>query len=223
MQRGTSDVWYGFTLAEVLITLGVIGVIASMTLPTVINKIQDKQYKTAYKKAYSSLSQAFVRMQAADEYLDMSDGFYEAEAAFRTYNISENFKIISKYFKATKKCFNNNADMCWACTDGEAGYIYGGAPNWHGCSKESYAFVDASGMTWYLYSNKEWPVLVDVNGKKKPNKLGKDRFVLKFASHLDKNAAYIQNADSIAPWEDIINKGRWCPSGNCLYKSWLFD
>ena len=44
----------GFTLAEVLITLGIIGVVAAMTMPTLINSTQGAQYKTAYKKALSS-------------------------------------------------------------------------------------------------------------------------------------------------------------------------
>src|SRR5574344_1306929 len=47
-----------FTLAEVLITLGIIGVVAALTLPSVINNIQDKQMKVAWKKVFSELSQA---------------------------------------------------------------------------------------------------------------------------------------------------------------------
>ena len=46
----------GFTLAEVLITLGIIGVVAAMTMPTLINSTQGAQYKTAYKKALSVMS-----------------------------------------------------------------------------------------------------------------------------------------------------------------------
>ena len=38
----------GFTLAEVLITLGIIGVVAAMTMPTLINSTQGAQYKTAF-------------------------------------------------------------------------------------------------------------------------------------------------------------------------------
>ena len=36
-----------FTLAEVLITLGIIGIVAAITIPTLINNVQDAQYKTA--------------------------------------------------------------------------------------------------------------------------------------------------------------------------------
>ena len=40
-----------FTLAEVLITLGIIGVVAAMTIPTLISNTNGAQFKTAYKKA----------------------------------------------------------------------------------------------------------------------------------------------------------------------------
>lgn len=212
-----------FTLAEVLVTLAIIGVVVVMTLTSVINITQDKQFKIAYKKAYSSLSQAFLSMKTAGEYLETA-GVTTDNGELRSSNIGKNFKTISKYFKAAKTCFNNNADDCWELKQGEQACQSAAANNWVGCySSDSYAFVDASGMGWYLYSNSEWPVLVDVNGKKKPNKLGKDRFVMMFASNDDRNNYYPNNADMITPWYDITNKCRWCPSGNCLYKSWLFE
>ena len=57
-----------FTLAEVLITLGILGVVAAMTMPTLINSTQGAQYKTAYKKALSVMSQAVVMNIALDDY-----------------------------------------------------------------------------------------------------------------------------------------------------------
>ena len=47
-----------FTLAEVLITLGIIGVVAAMTMPSLINNYQKKQTVTQLKKVYSELAQA---------------------------------------------------------------------------------------------------------------------------------------------------------------------
>ena len=58
----------GFTLAEVLITLGIIGVVAAMTMPTLLNSTNGAQYRTAYKKALSVLSQAVVLNVALDDY-----------------------------------------------------------------------------------------------------------------------------------------------------------
>ncbi len=57
-----------FTLAEVLITLTIIGVVAAMTMPTLINNTNGAQFKTAYKKALSVLSQAVVMNIALDDY-----------------------------------------------------------------------------------------------------------------------------------------------------------
>lgn len=56
----------GFTLAEVLITLGIIGVVAAMTLPSLVGKYKEKQHISQVKKAYSVLSQAFL--MAKNEY-----------------------------------------------------------------------------------------------------------------------------------------------------------
>lgn len=55
-----------FTLAEVLITLGIIGVVAAMTMPTLMNSTQGAQYKAAYKKALSALGQAVTLNVALD-------------------------------------------------------------------------------------------------------------------------------------------------------------
>ena len=58
---------FGFTLAEVLITLGIIGVVAAMTIPTLISNTNGAQFKTAYKKALSTLNQAVLMNLAMDD------------------------------------------------------------------------------------------------------------------------------------------------------------
>ena len=58
---------FGFTLAEVLITLGIIGVVAAMTMPTLINQTNGAQYKAAYKKALSAISQGITLNVALDD------------------------------------------------------------------------------------------------------------------------------------------------------------
>ena len=56
----------GFTLAEVLITLVIIGVIAAMTVPTLMNNTNSQEFRSALKKAISSINQAIEREYAVD-------------------------------------------------------------------------------------------------------------------------------------------------------------
>ena len=49
---------FGFTLAEVLITLGIIGVVAAMTIPTLISNTNSAKFRSQYKKTLSTLNQA---------------------------------------------------------------------------------------------------------------------------------------------------------------------
>ena len=54
----------GFTLAEVLITLGIIGVVAAMTIPTLIQNTNSVKFASQFKKSISTLSQAALMSQA---------------------------------------------------------------------------------------------------------------------------------------------------------------
>ena len=58
----------GFTLAEVLITLGIIGVVAAMTIPNLIANTNGAKYRSGFKKAISTLSQAGLMAQAQYDY-----------------------------------------------------------------------------------------------------------------------------------------------------------
>lgn len=61
-----------FTLAEVLITLGIIGVVSALTIPTLMTKINSAQIKTKFKKEISVLNQA-VRLAQADYGVNFGD------------------------------------------------------------------------------------------------------------------------------------------------------
>ena len=56
----------GFTLAEVLITLAIIGVVATMTLPALMSNTQEQQAKSALKKGINTLTEAAATAQAID-------------------------------------------------------------------------------------------------------------------------------------------------------------
>lgn len=65
----------GFTLAEVLITLGIIGVVAAMTIPNLMSNISGIRYKAQFKKSVSTLAQAGKLNQARYDwsYADISE------------------------------------------------------------------------------------------------------------------------------------------------------
>lgn len=69
----------GFTLAEVLITLGIIGVVAAMSIPTLITNVQKQRTATQLKKAFAEISVA-VRL-AEGEYGDITGWTYESKTA----------------------------------------------------------------------------------------------------------------------------------------------
>lgn len=53
----------GFTLAEMLITLSIIGIIASLTVPNLISSYQKTQFKSGLKKAHSTLTHAITMIE----------------------------------------------------------------------------------------------------------------------------------------------------------------
>ena len=79
---------FGFTLAEVLITLGIIGVVAAMTIPNLIATHKAKRFRTQFLKSYSTIQQVFKQMQADDISIDPAD-----------YPIQEYYKVFGKYLK----------------------------------------------------------------------------------------------------------------------------
>ncbi len=56
----------GFTLAEVLVTLMIIGVIAAMTIPSLMQSTAQQEYRAAFKKAVSMINQAVTLNYALD-------------------------------------------------------------------------------------------------------------------------------------------------------------
>lgn len=106
----------GFTLAEVLITLGIIGVVAAMTMPSLIANYNGKKYRTAFKKTVSVLSQA-AAMNKANEDFDYSGAtggygvqFEGASRNFLIYKIAEN-NIKGIEYTDTINRFGNEATI----------------------------------------------------------------------------------------------------------------
>lgn len=70
-----------FTLAEVLITLGIIGVVAAMTIPTLITNTKGAQYRAQFKKSLSTLNQAARMSQAQYDFNYAAAGMCSDDAA----------------------------------------------------------------------------------------------------------------------------------------------
>ena len=90
----------GFTLAEVLITIGIIGVVAAMTLPTVINETRDKEYAAARKKALATIGEAvrLITIQGDIRYAENAGDFVE--------------NYLKKQLQIVKTCSNSNLRDC---------------------------------------------------------------------------------------------------------------
>lgn len=83
----------GFTLAEVLITLGIIGVVAAMTIPTLLTRLNQIKLKSQFKEGYSVLAQMVKMYNGDDERKD-------------TVNSQEFYKSFIKYFTGVTDCGN---------------------------------------------------------------------------------------------------------------------
>ena len=87
-----------FTLAEVLITLGIIGVVAAMTLPSLIASYQEKVIVVQAKKSYSGFLNTLNRMKADEDIVDYSGIFSTTETSL------QKIENIAKYYNGAKVC-----------------------------------------------------------------------------------------------------------------------
>ena len=85
-----------FTLAEVLVTLGIIGVVSAMTVPTLMQNYQRKVYVTQLHKFYNELSQALLQYQTDKNAVNLS------EAGLNSVDSVSNF--FKTYFKLVNIC-----------------------------------------------------------------------------------------------------------------------
>ncbi len=77
-----------FTLAEVLITLGIIGVVAALTIPSLITNYKAHRLRSQFLKSYSVVQQVFKQMEADDVSLDPA---YYARHSGSFYTLFKNY------------------------------------------------------------------------------------------------------------------------------------
>lgn len=204
-------IFLAFTLAEILITLGIIGIVAALTIPTIMQSIENSQYKTAYKKAYSVMTQAFNQANT-DNLISPRTIWCNPPESYTNWN------AFKSQFKIIKECDSTNyIDNCWAGSEQIfASSIAGGVPQQNIGASETF-FIDSSGMAWMFHSC--FYYLLDTNGLKAPNKYGKDRFLFTFYNNVGVQA----NGVLTKIWtpNDYNTDADWCPSGDCYYRTWL--
>lgn len=170
----------GFTLAEVLITLGIIGIVAAMTIPTLITNYQKHITVTKLQKAISVLNQAYklsyddVGEPSASEAFAMG-----AEDYFKKY--------WAPYIKSAIIC--TTPQMCgyktntpWKLANGNQGTTIAINPTFRT------TFYTSDGFLYVIFTGggssesetgveRRW-VYVDINGGEGPNIYGRDLFEL---------------------------------------------
>ena len=164
-----------FTLAEILVTLVIIGVISSLTIPNLNQDAKKQEYAAGCLKAYSVLNQIMDKIQT--EYGPIGFGYIYLEE-----NEEDLVKAMIKNANVLEYTLNKEEGL------GKAGYKY--LDNRSDGYIKGYNFTTADGMI-ILYGNKSscnttkgyntehvdnclGRFLVDVNGKKGPNVYGKD-------------------------------------------------
>ncbi len=201
-----------FTLAEVLITLGIIGVVAAMTMPTLIANHKAKVLETEFKKGVSVISQA-LNMYQAHNGEPLKPGDMEDWEELRD-------KFVLKYFKVIKDCgrgYINGSCLVnngWGIEGNSTTYttLTGDTLNLHPFDDGQYILQDGS-ILLFEYSGstmdengkiEKFYISIDINGiAKKPNRLGQDLFTFQ----VDKNGKLLPMGASGTTY---TNHTRYC-------------
>lgn len=180
-----------FTMAEVLITLGIIGIVAAITIPQLIKNYQAKVYETAFKKAYSNISKAYLMTQQELGGTNISKTYTFYDASNRVYPLTKVF--IDTFYKNLGVV--NIADNYVITNYNKSKTFYtGGSQN----SKDYYPNTGAprplrilpdSSSVGVVINSATIYIDIDTNGPyQKPNRYGFDIFTFK-----------VSNQDIIAP------------------------
>ncbi len=175
-----------FTLSEVLITLGIIGVVVAITMPVLINRYQERVTVTKVKKFYSMINQAFL--------LSVKDNGYANEwnvGDGRNATTANQFaSYIKPYLKIVRDCGTSSGCLAYK----ESPKMLNNTSTFYNYDTNSnyYKMVLADGSYIFLrgaidkycqtndvgISNTCGFVAFDINGGKEPNTVGKDIFVV---------------------------------------------
>src|SRR5574344_1469040 len=137
-----------FTLAEVLIVLGIIGVVAALTIPTLINNYEKQATVTRLKKVYAELTES-LRL-AEVEHGEHTSWVFEGD---NLQEVTEDFmdNYLLKNIKTIKKCYPTSTE-CWtppSSLDGTKGYLVNDIA---GLTNYCISCITASGYALYVWA-----------------------------------------------------------------------
>ena len=223
----------GFTLAEVLITLAIIGVIAAISVPSLIQKTNQAELITAWKKEFATISQAANKYAFESGTIPNYTTGNKYITAFQNYvkyiktcdstaldgvcwhNANEWYKLNGAAYSSS---FNSNTE--WGAAIANDGSMWAFQSGTGSCA--------ASPTNYNDVSQRCAGVSIDVNGFKKPNTVGKDIFrVMLFAdgtvtpisSDTVSTGTTKINAACDSTTIDTYSEYGWGCSSEYLYKS----
>lgn len=184
----------GFTLAEVLITLGIIGVVSALTMPQLIANYQKRQTIVQFKKVYSTLSQGFLRASQDIDLVSLGNNWQNRDEVMETlskyFNVTEKYTtaIASKNYAMDSFCMNPQNPVGFPKKHRGIGYrwlkqdkIATGmtTPISH---QPSFVLQDGACVGFSYFFQRL--VIVDINGNPKgPNRMGYDLFFFQIDSN----------------------------------------
>ena len=171
------DMKKAFTLAEVLITLGIIGVVAALTLPTLISNYQEKVLVNQLKVAYSTFAQAYE--QALEEHGPSEH--WDIGSRDSAVGANKLYQIMKPYFLNAEDC-GLTKNKCFYTGTYKA--LFNDKWAWQPATHLVYAKGRLkNGVSFFFWSNGSGcpdnicgSIVVDVNGEKSPNQAGVDYF-----------------------------------------------
>ena len=154
----------GFTLSEVLLTLGIIGAIAAIIMPIIVKNYKKQYVENRLKSAYSLFSQAINQAKAEHgDFINWDTALSRDEA---------NNLYLKPYLKIIKGNKVVGKDLKTSNSNSTASYSYLFSQTYYGPT-----YYLSNGMRYtILFSGGTLHVTVDINGDKGPNKMGYDGF-----------------------------------------------
>ncbi len=179
-------------MAEVLITLGVIGVVAAITIPGLMTHLRNKKLESQFKKTYAELNIAARAFYAGeDSSVHDYDSLTVVEGTNQAYsnNVLDKFMSYYKSYQTAPQNIWYNFDHVHNITQNN---LNGNPITSYPCDRSHvaidmvgrlYSTDDTSAFSAYGGVTYGPKICVDTNGIDPPNRLGYDRFVFVFTEN----------------------------------------